>query len=158
MLNAAASLPFIPDKTPSKLRTKIVETFQTDPSERIIVCKTKSASTGITLTAATTTVFVELPWTSSGLDQASCRNYRIGQESDVEVYILCGQDTMDQRMCEIIQKKQGYMDVVVDRQSENSMPLLDMFLEEMQKNEEIFARSAKMFCLFLEICKNISSI
>jgi SWI/SNF-related matrix-associated actin-dependent regulator 1 of chromatin subfamily A len=79
--------------------------FQTDPSVRLCVAHVK-ASTGVTLTAARTTLFAELPWTHADLKQDMDRNNRIGQEAEYLDYTICiAADTVEEIVWRIVNRK-----------------------------------------------------
>lgn len=126
----------IDGSVPSNKRGKIVEQFQTDPRYRVIVCNTKAASAGITLTSASTTVFVELPWTASTVSQARDRNYRIGQDKDTDVIYLVAQDTIEERLCKVLQHKQQLQEQIIEGKKRNDLPVLDMLLAQTKNDKK----------------------
>lgn len=116
---------------PSAKRHPIIERFQQDPEARVLVCKTLSAGAGITLTAAETSIFCELPWGSSHVKQAAARNFRIGQEKRVEIIMTAARDTIEHKVCQILQEKQGLHDLLIDGTQTNSLPLMDLLKMEL---------------------------
>lgn len=56
-------------KTPIDDRQGLIDKFQTDPKCRVAVIGIKAGGLGITLTAASTVVVLELPWTPGDLSQ-----------------------------------------------------------------------------------------
>jgi SNF2 family DNA or RNA helicase len=79
--------------------------FQTDPSVRLCIAHVKS-STGVTLTAARTTLFAELPWTHADLKQDMDRSNRIGQEAEDLDYTICiAADTVEEIVWRIVNRK-----------------------------------------------------
>lgn len=120
---------FINGTVPAKKRTAIIKQFQEDPNIRVIVCNITAAGAGVTLTAATAMFFVELPWNASDLVQASDRNYRIGQDEDVDIYFLVAKNTIDERICRLIQEKQDATDMIISGEKSKSAALLEMLKE-----------------------------
>ena len=64
-----------------------IERFQ-DGSFSIIIVTTGAGSTGITLTAADTMIFLQRPWSMVENEQAEARSYRIGSEIHDHVNII----------------------------------------------------------------------
>ncbi len=120
---------FIDGSVPSKKRHEIVEKFQHDPEIRLFVGNIAAAGAGITLTAATTTVFAELPWTPSAVKQASDRNYRIGQENEVTLGFLVARGTIEEKIARILQTKADISDLILQGSKMRELPLFDMLGE-----------------------------
>lgn len=87
-------------------RDEAKKAFQNDPTVPIIVCATEAASEGVTLTAASHVLFVELEWTPAAHDQAEARCYgRINDMHGASAYYLLAQDTIDQQIWRLLDKK-----------------------------------------------------
>lgn len=82
-----------------------IDAFQNNPSCQLIICNHKAAGVGITLTASSRVAFVEYPWTYADCVQCEDRAHRIGQVNNVMCTYFLGQDTVDERMWEIISQK-----------------------------------------------------
>ena len=121
----------ISGSVPSGKRHPIVERFQQDPQARMIVCKTLSAGAGLTLTAASTSIFCELPWSASSMKQAAARNFRIGQDKHVETIMTVARDTIEYRVCKILEEKAFLHDTLIDGTSTKSLPLATLLAEEL---------------------------
>lgn len=115
----------------SKKRTKVIAQFQSDENIRLIVCNIKAAGAGITLTAATKTIFVELPYAPRDILQAKDRNHRIGQTMTTEVIYLVAKDTIEERLCRILQEKSEHSDTIIDGGKQHNMNMLDMLSASM---------------------------
>ena len=100
--------------TPVKHRQGIVERFQNDKNVNLFIGNIKAAGTGITLTAASTVVFVELDWVPGNVTQAEDRCHRIGQTSAVLVQHLVVDSSLDINMAKAIIKKQKVIDKTVN--------------------------------------------
>ena len=98
--------------TPSA-RKKAIQSFQTDPSVKVIVASLKAAQTAITLTAARRAVFVEFDWTPAGLEQAEDRVHRIGQDRQVEITYLFAKNTMDEHVGKLLTNKRRIVAAVM---------------------------------------------
>ncbi|GBG27503.1 Helicase, putative [Hondaea fermentalgiana] len=83
-----------------------VKRFQ-DPDSKVSVALLglTSAGQGITLTAASTVVFVEMHWTPGVLVQAEDRAHRIGQVNAVNIVYLYGKGTLDDIVWPMVRRK-----------------------------------------------------
>ena len=95
---------------------KFVDKFQNDNSCKVFVGTWQKCGTGLTLTAASYLIFVDTPWTDADFKQASDRIYRIGQTKPVEIITLVAKDTYDERVLEIIGRKEKISKKVIKPQ------------------------------------------
>ncbi|MBB4107707.1 SWI/SNF-related matrix-associated actin-dependent regulator 1 of chromatin subfamily A [Pedobacter zeae] len=89
-----------------------IDRFQTDPGMMLIVCNLKAAGVGVTLTAASNVAFIEQGWHSAIMDQAEDRCFRIGQKNNVMCTYFLGEDTIDEDIYDLIQKKREIANTV----------------------------------------------
>ncbi|GHT03475.1 hypothetical protein AGMMS49525_08620 [Bacteroidia bacterium] len=76
------------------------------PSEhQIIFVNYKSGGVGITLTASSTVLFVELPWHPADTDQCEDRCHRISQKNAVQISYFLGKGTIDEDIYDTIEQK-----------------------------------------------------
>lgn len=95
------------------------ETFQNNPNTKVYIGTWQKCGTGITLTAASYLIFIDTPWTDGEFQQCADRIYRIGQSKPVTIITLIAKDTYDERVQEILDRKEvlsGYLidDEVID--------------------------------------------
>lgn len=90
--------------------------FMTDDSCKVLIGTISAMGTGLTLTVATTAVFVDEPYTWANYEQASDRIYRIGQKKNVTIISLLAKDTIDERVHKIMLKKKHISEAIVDNQ------------------------------------------
>lgn len=95
-------------------REASVQAFQNPEGPRLIVCATRVASQGITLTRASNVAFLELEWTPALHDQAEDRCHRIGQTDSVTAWYLLAANTIDETMATLIERKRGIISAVTD--------------------------------------------
>lgn len=95
----------ITGEVPVNDRQGIIDKFQNDPNEKLIVLNLQAGGVGITLTASSNVAFVELPWQPGLLEQAEDRCHRIGQENAVNIYFLLAKNTIEEKIFELIQSK-----------------------------------------------------
>jgi len=102
-------------KTPVEDRGEIVRVFQDDKTVPIFLGGIKSAGVGITLTAASNVMFLDYSWNPADHQQAQDRVHRPGQvASSVNIYQLEAIDTIDEDLKNILERKQGIFDQVID--------------------------------------------
>jgi len=111
-----------------KQRHENVSRFQSDPSCKLIVCNHIAGGVGLTLTASSDIIFAEYPWTWAECLQCEDRAHRIGQKDSVGARYLFGQNTIDQRLFEIIQNKKDISDVVTGNTEVIEMQMIDKIL------------------------------
>jgi superfamily II DNA or RNA helicase len=97
-------------------RRQHVQRFQTDPQCRLFLISLKAGGLGLNLTAAEY-VFILDPWWNPAVEaQAIDRAHRIGQTRHVFAYRLICQDTVEQRIAELQQKKKQLADAIIGGQ------------------------------------------
>jgi SNF2 family DNA or RNA helicase len=101
------------DLTDKEERHRRVIEFQ-EGKKRIFIGSLKAAGTGITLTRASTVVFLEIDWVPATLSQAEDRLCRIGQKKMVHVIHLVLNGTLDVNMSQKVIKKQDVLDKALD--------------------------------------------
>lgn len=100
--------------TPLDKRQAYVDKFQNDPSAKIIVLNIQAGGVGLTLTAASNVLFLELGWNPGVHDQAEDRCHRIGQESQVTAWYLLAQQTIDDKIYDLIESKRAVVDAATE--------------------------------------------
>ncbi|PWK16511.1 DEAD/DEAH box helicase [Tumebacillus permanentifrigoris] len=106
------SVLFLHGGVPKTKRDQLVARFQ-DPEvarqERpgIFVLSLKAGGTGLNLTAATHVFHFDRWWNPAVEDQATDRAFRIGQTRDVQVHKFVTLGTLEERIDEMIEHKQG---------------------------------------------------
>lgn len=92
-----------------------VSKFQTDTNVRVFIGNIQAAGVGITLTAASNIVFVELPLDPGHMTQAEDRCVRIGAEADsVLIQYLVFENSLDALLCRMPIEKQRVADKALD--------------------------------------------
>ena len=89
------------------LRQREIDAFNTDPEVSVAVCSLTAAGVGVNLQAASNVVLAELSWTAAEQTQAIDRVHRIGQEEPVTAWRIVAAQTIDTRIAELIDSKQG---------------------------------------------------
>jgi SWI/SNF-related matrix-associated actin-dependent regulator 1 of chromatin subfamily A len=100
-----------------RAREETVGAFQGGRSQ-LLVCATRVAGQGITLTHASNVAFLDLEWTPAVHDQAEDRCHRIGQRDAVTAWYLLAAKTIDETMLDLIEAKRRIVGAVTDGRSE----------------------------------------
>ena len=98
-----------------KKRQEMVDRFQNDPQDRVMVLSLKAAGTGLNLTAATAVIHYDLWWNPAVEDQATDRAYRIGQNKNVMVYRFICAGTFEEKINEMINSKKEIAELTVQK-------------------------------------------
>lgn len=85
-------------------RQRVVDDFNSDPSQFVFLISTKAGGVGLNITSANKIVIVDPHWNPSYDLQAQDRAYRIGQTRDVDVFRLISAGTIE----EIVYARQIY--------------------------------------------------
>lgn len=117
-------------------KTKAVARFQQDPKIKLLHGNVKAAGVGLTLTAASTALFLEYPWTPGDLTQAEDRIHRITQMEKVNIYYLFGIDTIEQAIASRIDTKTKITDSVLDGEQTAKQDLFAVMMR-LYKEEEL---------------------
>jgi SWI/SNF-related matrix-associated actin-dependent regulator 1 of chromatin subfamily A len=87
-------------------RQAAIDNFQTDPNTRVMVAMLTAGGIGITLTAASHLVFLELGWTPAIHDQAEDRIWgRINDLHGANIYYFLAENTIDTNISKMIDRK-----------------------------------------------------
>jgi superfamily II DNA or RNA helicase len=101
-------------------RDAAVQAFQDPDGPQLIVCSTRVAGQGITLTRASNVAFLDLEWSPAMHDQAEDRCHRIGQRDAVTAWYLLAAETIDEAMAEVLARKRGIVGAVTDGRRDES--------------------------------------
>jgi SWI/SNF-related matrix-associated actin-dependent regulator 1 of chromatin subfamily A len=103
--------------TPMKDRIPTVDLFQSG-KKKIFIGGLKAASTGITLTRASTMVFFEHDWNPAVIGQAEDRLCRLGQKKMVHAFHPVLNASVDANMVKMTIAKQTVIDRILDETTE----------------------------------------
>jgi len=105
----------ITGETSAEEKTRAVAGFQNDPAVKMLVCNIQAGGVGITLTAADSSLFLELGWNPGLMDQAEDRIHRMGQKAEaVTIYRMLAESTIDRGVLEMIEAKRGDIENAID--------------------------------------------
>lgn len=97
----------------TKNRQDLVDKFNADIDTRVFVISLKAGGTGLNLTGADTVVLYDPWWNPAVESQAIDRAHRIGQKRSVTVYRLITEDSIEQKIMKLKEKKKKITDALL---------------------------------------------
>lgn len=111
-----------------------VDSFQKDSKTNIIIGSHKAAGVGLTLTASSEVLFLELPWTFADLEQCEDRCHRMGQANSVRCTSLLAENTLDNWLYnDVILSKKQIADAVTGADDIVPVSMLDSIMNAFKK-------------------------
>jgi SNF2 family DNA or RNA helicase len=104
---------FLHGGVPKKQRDYMVERFQADDGPRLFLLSLKAGGTGLNLTAANHVFHFDRWWNPAVEQQATDRAFRIGQTRNVQVHKFLCVGTLEEKIDEMIERKQAVAATVV---------------------------------------------
>ncbi|MCK5689071.1 DEAD/DEAH box helicase, partial [Myxococcota bacterium] len=95
----------------TKNRGEITKKFQEDPDIDVLLISLKAGGTGLNLTAADHVFIVDPWWNPAVEDQAADRAHRIGQDKPVMVYRLVAENTVEDSILALQNRKRELAEV-----------------------------------------------
>ena len=99
---------------PPARRQEIIDGFDKAPAGTVLPAQIQSGGTGLNIQSASVVVICEPQYKPSTENQAISRAYRMGQARNVLVYRLLCDDSVDERILEILDRKQAEFDAFAD--------------------------------------------
>ena len=90
--------------TPKARRLQLVDAFNRDETQ-VFCISLKAGGTGLNLTGADIVIHFDPWWNVAVQNQATDRAHRIGQKNVVTVYRLIAQDTIEEKIVQLQEKK-----------------------------------------------------
>lgn len=113
----------IDGSVPNRRRIDIVNEFKSNNEVNVLIGNLTAAGIGLNMVnkeyekdrpAITSVIHVNFPFTDSELEQGNDRVYRIGAYKDIDIYNTVLEGSIDEKLCDLIQKKQRDTSHVVD--------------------------------------------
>ena len=119
-------------QVPATKRSALVDSFNNDPSIKLMLLTTRVGSLGLCLTGADTVIFLENDFNPFVDLQAADRAHRIGTTKSVNVYRLVTKDTIEEQILAIGEKKLAMSKAIVNTDNSTMFSmgtdrLLDIF-------------------------------
>jgi SNF2 family DNA or RNA helicase len=95
-------------------RQEMVDAFSAAAPGSVLLCQIIAGGVGLNIQSASVVVICEPQWKPSTENQAISRAYRMGQSKEVMVHRLLADETVDERILEILKGKAGIFDAFAD--------------------------------------------
>jgi hypothetical protein len=95
-------------------RAKQIAQFQSSLSPGIIILSLRAGGVGVNLTKATHVIHYDRWWNPAVENQATDRAHRIGQSKNVFVHLFISSGTIEERVDEILQRKESLREIISD--------------------------------------------
>ena len=103
-------------QTPKEERIKLVNQFNSNDIP-VFLISLKAGGTGLNLTAASIVIHFDPWWNVAAQNQATDRAHRIGQEKQVVVFKLIAQNTIEEKIIALQEKKQNLANQILEGES-----------------------------------------
>ena len=97
-------------------RLQLVDDFNKDPKVKVFLISLKAGGTGLNLIGADMVIHYDPWWNLSAENQATDRTYRIGQKRNVQVYKMITQNSIEEKIYEMQQRKAKLIDNMLSTQ------------------------------------------
>ena len=106
--------PITGDLNPAK-RQQVVDDFTAHAGPAVLVAQIQAGGVGLNIQAASVVILVEPQLTPTSEDQAVARAHRMGQVRSVQVHRLLNEDSVDERLVELLAAKRAGFDTYARR-------------------------------------------
>ena len=114
-------------KTKADKRIEMVSKFNKENNVKVFLISLKAGGTGLNLVGADTVIHFDPWWNLSVQNQATDRAHRIGQKNKVQVYKLIAENSIEEKIQKLQERKKNLADDIV-KSGEN-------FITKMSKEE-----------------------
>ena len=132
-------LPPINGSISPQRRQEILDQFNDSKPGSVLISQIQAGGTGLNIQCASVVVIAEPQLKPSIENQAIARAYRMGQTSNVLVYKLLCENTVDEKLLEKLKQKQEIFDAFADKSSaadaQNQNEISDKTFREIVEEE-----------------------
>jgi superfamily II DNA or RNA helicase len=112
-------------------RQELIDQFSQDDSVRLFLISLKAGGSGLNLMAADTVIIYDPWWNPAVESQAVDRAHRIGQNKTVSVYRLVTEDSVEQKIMALKERKSKLVDALVNENGLSTLKLAKADLENL---------------------------
>lgn len=107
-----------------------IDSFQNDIKRNVCIVNIISGGAALNLTSACYVGFVEFPWTPAACAQCEDRSHRIGQVKNVMVDYFLGENTIDERIYEMILEKSEVANAITGSTDEMELSMVENLMQD----------------------------
>ncbi len=124
-------------KGKTKKRYEQIKKFKEDPNCVVFVASLLAAGVGIDLSTASIVIHYDRWWNPAKENQATDRVHRLGQNRGVQVFKLVAKNTIEEKIHEIIEKKQTLIEETIGKDEADQIKALsrDELIDVLKKIE-----------------------
>ena len=100
---------------PPQRRQEIIDEFDKAPAGTVLTAQIQSGGTGLNIQSASVVILCEPQFKPSMENQAVSRAYRMGQTRNVLLYRLLCENTVDEKIMNLLEEKQAIFDAYADK-------------------------------------------
>jgi superfamily II DNA or RNA helicase len=115
----------------TKNRQDLIDRFSQDESVRLFLISLKAGGSGLNLMAADTVIIYDPWWNPAVESQAVDRAHRIGQNKTVSVYRLVTEESVEQKIMALKEKKSKIVDALINENGLSTVKLTKTDLEHL---------------------------
>ncbi|MFN4894352.1 MAG: DEAD/DEAH box helicase [Pseudomonadota bacterium] len=112
-------------------RQDLIDRFSQDESVRLFLISLKAGGSGLNLMAADTVIIYDPWWNPAVESQAVDRAHRIGQNKTVSVYRLVTEESVEQKIMSLKEKKSKIVDALINENGLSTVKLSKTDLEHL---------------------------
>lgn len=125
------NIAYIDGSVNREKRAQQVNNFMTNDDTNIFILSLKAGGVGLNLTAASHVIHYDRWWNPAVENQATDRAYRIGQTKNVTVHKFITQGTLEERINDMLERKQSLSDRILLTSEESFTELSTEQLKEL---------------------------
>jgi superfamily II DNA or RNA helicase len=127
---------------PPSVRQAMVDEFSARKDSTALVSQIQAGGVGLNIQAASVVILAEPQWKPTMEDQAVARCHRMGQVRTVDVYRLLAEDSVDQRMLDILATKAALFDEYARRSELKDISPDAVDISDLDATKEASSRAA----------------
>jgi SNF2 family DNA or RNA helicase len=126
---------------PPVQRQKLVDEFSARRGPAVLVSQIQAGGVGLNIQAASVVILTEPQWKPSTEDQAIARCHRMGQSRPVDVHRLLAENSVDERMLEILATKAVLFDEYVRKSALKELSPDSVDVSDLEATKDVVSQA-----------------